>query len=179
MIPMNAGPEVSEYASFYAGYIALVPGSDIVATVEEQGREAVLFLKSIAEELGAHRYAPGKWTIKEVVGHVIDTERIQAYRALRIARNDKTNLPGFEQDDYIPFSNSDERTLANLIEEFAAVRQSSVLLLKSFPPDAWARRGTANNFELTVRALAYILAGHELHHRKALKEKYLAAAVAS
>lgn len=107
-----------------------------------------------------------------MVGHVIDTERIQAYRALRIARNDKTNLPGFDQDDYVPFSNAGNRSLASLVEEFTCVRHASLLLLKSFDADAWSRRGTANNYELTVRALAYIMAGHELHHRKALKEKY-------
>lgn len=173
---MNRRPQISEYAPFHQGYIALVPGSDIVKTVEVEGSRAVALFESVPEEQGSYRYAPGKWTVKEVIGHVIDTERIQAYRALRIARNDKTNLPGFEQDDYIPFSNSNNRLIADLAEEFASVRRASVLLLKSFDEDAWSRKGFANNFELTVRAIAYILAGHELHHRKALREKYLTAA---
>ncbi len=137
------------------------------------------FLRSIPQELGSLRYAPGKWTVKEVVGHVIDTERIQVYRALRIARNDKTDLPGFEQDDYIPYSNSNARTMGDLVEEFAAVRRASVLLLRSFPGDAWSRRGTANNMSLTVRAIAYILVGHEMNHRKTLQEKYLALAASA
>ncbi len=173
---MNRRPETSEYAPFYQGYIALVPGSDIIKTVEDEGRSAATLFSSLREEQGTHRYAPGKWSIKEVVGHVIDTERIQAYRALRIARNDKTNLPGFEQDDYIPFSNANSRSFTDLTEEFASVRRASVLLLKSFDDAAWDRMGRANNFELTARAIAYIIAGHELHHRKALREKYLTAA---
>jgi hypothetical protein len=176
---MNQRPDASEYAPFYAGYIALVGGNDIINTLEQEGRQSIAFLSSLHEDQGALRYAPGKWTIKEVIGHVIDTERIQAYRALRIARNDKTNLPGFEQDDYVPFSNSGNRTVADLIKEFACVRHASVLLLKSFDANAWPRRGTANNYELTVRAIAYIMAGHELHHRKALKEKYLVSAAHS
>ena len=170
---MHLRPDPTEYAPFYTGYIGLVPGNDIIATIEQQGRETVAFLSSIAEAQGSVRYAPGKWTLKEVIGHITDTERIQAYRALRIARNDHTNLPGFDQDTYIPFANSNARTVANLVEEFAVVRQASLLLFKSFDESAWSRRGTANNFELTVRALAYILAGHPMHHLKIIKEKYL------
>lgn len=169
---MKLRPEPSEYAPFYAGYIALVGGNEIIPTLYNQSREADMFFSKLPEDQAAQPYAPGKWTGKEVIGHLIDTERIMAYRALRIARNDKTNLPGFEQDDYVQFCNAANRPLMDLAEEFNWVRYTTLLLLKSFDADAWSRRGMANNHEVTVRALAYIMAGHELHHRKTLARCY-------
>ncbi len=133
-------------------------------------------LSSLGERQGNYRYAPDKWSVKEVLGHVIDTERIFAYRALRIARNDKTPIEGFEQDDYVRAALSGNRTLAGLIEEFSAVRHAGLLLFRSFDPEAWVRKGIASQKEISVRALVYVIAGHELHHRKILQEKYLLAA---
>jgi len=170
----KAPPEASEYAPYYGQYIALVQGNDILRTLEEQGRATVELLSSLNERQGELRYAPGKWSVKEVVGHVIDTERIFAYRALRIARHDPKPLEGFEQDDYVRAGGFGDRALADLVEEFAAVRRASLLLLRSLDSEAWTRRGIANQKEVSVRALAYMIAGHELHHRKILEERYLA-----
>lgn len=171
-----AAPNASEYAPYYGQYISLVQGNDILRALEEQGKETVSLLSHLTEQQGDHRYTPGKWSIKEVIGHVTDTERIFAYRALRIARNDPKPLEGFEQDDYVRAGGFGSRALGGLIEEFAAVRRASLLLLRSLDGEAWMRRGVANEKEVSVRALAYLIAGHELHHRKILREKYLTSA---
>ncbi len=168
-----SAPHQAEYNPYYQRYISLVPQGDIVQTLESQWRETRALLSSIPEQRGTHRYEPGKWSIKEVLGHLIDTERIFAYRALRIARADATPLSGFEQDDYIRGANFDAVSLASLIEEFDAVRRSTVLLFRHLQPEAWTRTGTANNNAISVRALAWIIAGHEMHHRAVLKQKYL------
>jgi uncharacterized damage-inducible protein DinB len=128
-----------------------------------------------SERDGSFRYAPGKWTVKEVLGHITDTERIFSYRALRIARGDQTPLPGFEQDDYVRSGAFGDRTLAGLAEEFGAVRTASVSLLRSFNEEAWSRRGVASQKEVTVRALGFMIAGHQIHHRIILEERYLPA----
>ncbi len=166
-------PDPKEYNSYYERYISLVPLADILNTLETQFRETRAMLDAIPEQRGAHRYAEGKWSIKEVIGHMIDTERIFAYRALRISRSDTTPLASFEQDEYVKTANSDAASLASLIEEFAAVRRANVLMLRNLPAEAWTRMGTASNYPVSVRALAWIIAGHELHHRAVLKEKYL------
>ena len=171
-----AAPEASEYAPYYGQYISLVGGNDILRTLEEQGRETVTLLSNVSEDQGGHRYAPEKWSVKEVIGHVTDAERIFAYRALRIARHDRTPIEGFEQDDYVRTGQFSGRTLAGLIEEFAAVRRASILLFQGLDGEAWLRRGIANQKEISVRAIAYLAAGHELHHRRILQEKYLTAA---
>ena len=173
-----APPEASEYAPYYAKYTALVPAGDVVRTLEAQAKETIAILSGLTEEQGNHRYEQDKWTIKEMLGHVNDTERIFAYRALRIARNDKTNIEGFEQDDYVRNANFASLRLADLVAEFESIRNATLTLLRSLDEDAWGRRGTANKNEVSVRALAYIIAGHELHHRKILKDKYLTAAAA-
>ena len=167
-------PESSEYGPFYTTYIGLVPGNDPVAALQNQLQETGALLRSISEERGLHRYAPGKWSIKETIQHLSDTERIITYRALRFARADKTELPGFEQDDYVKPSEADSRPLADLIEEFSQVRRSTLSMFRNFPHAAWVRTGAANGNTLSVRALAYIAAGHELNHVKILREKYLA-----
>jgi hypothetical protein len=128
-----------------------------------------------SERDGNFRYAPDKWTVKDVLGHLADSERIFAYRALRIARADQTPLPGFEQDDFVRSGGFNERTLASLLEEFASVRSASLALYRSLDKDAWLRCGTANNDQISVRALAFITAGHELHHEKILEERYFPA----
>jgi hypothetical protein len=168
-------PQPDEYNSFYERYISLVPSGDVVATLTAQWTKTAGLLAGVPEEKGSHRYEPGKWSVKEMIGHMIDTERIMSYRAMRIARGDATPLAGFEQDDYVRNANFDGEKLAGLVDEFAAVRRSTTLLFKHMHTDACTRRGVANNNPISVRALAWIIAGHELHHRAVLEQKYLAA----
>jgi hypothetical protein len=168
-------PEPSEFADFYASYISKVPGKDVLGVLESQRLQMLHLFSGRSERDGSFRYAPGKWTVKEVLGHITDTERIFAYRALRIARGDQTPLPGFEQDDFVRNGAFSERTLAGLAEEFAAVRNASLALFRSFPEEAWSRRGVASQKEVTVRALAFITAGHQIHHRLILEERYFPA----
>ncbi len=166
-------PEETEYLPYYGRYISLVPDGDIVAALSAQVQETLALLRTIPESQAELRYAPGKWSIKELLGHVIDTERIFAYRALRFARNDRTPLPGYEQDDYIQNASFNDRQFSDLAEEFESVRASSLFLFKHLTAEAWLRTGTASESEVSVRALAYIIAGHELHHREILRDRYL------
>ena len=166
-------PAPDEYAPYYGKYTSLVEGADIIATLEAQLPELTRFLISIGEDNAEFRYAPEKWSIKEVLGHVIDSERIFAYRALRISRNDKTAIEGFEQDDYVRFGPFAHCRFPDLIEEFGHVRKSNLALFRSLDESAWNRRGTASANPVTVRALAYIIAGHVIHHRNVLEKKYL------
>src|SRR5579864_2676202 len=167
-----ARPEPGEYAPYYDRYISLVPGSDILGTLDSQRRQSMLLLSGRDESDGDFRYASDKWSAKEVLGHVCDTERIMSYRALRIARGDRTPIEGFEQDDYVRNSPFRQRPLAELIEDYIAVRRATLTLLRNLDEAAWNRRGIANNNEVSVRAIAYTIAGHELHHRRILEEKY-------
>lgn len=171
----QARPESAEYAPYYEKYIALVPGNDPVAALETQRARTVHLFAGRGERDGNFRYAPDKWTVKDVLGHITDTERIFAYRAMRIARADRTPIEGFEQDDYVRSGGFIDRTLASLVEEFAAVRSATVALFRSLNKEAWLRRGIANKNEVSVRALAFITAGHELHHARILEERYFAA----
>jgi len=171
--PAFAAPDPSEYAPYYGRYITLVGGNDVVAALEDQPRGTLALLSTLSEEQGDHRYAPDKWSVKEVLGHVIDAERVFSYRALRFARNDRTPLASFEQDDYVRTANFADCRLADLIEEFVSVRRASLWLFRQLSADAWMRRGIASGNEISVRAIAYIIAGHELHHRRVLQEKYL------
>jgi hypothetical protein len=169
-------PESDEYAPYYGKYVSLVPDGDILVTLEQQSPETAALLAR-PEADGDCRYAPGKWSVKESLGHVIDAERVFSYRAMRISRNDKTPLAGFEQDDYVkygPFSNC---SLAGLVAEFTSVRHATILMFRVLDESAWARRGVASNNEVTVRALAYIIAGHELHHRSIFEQKYFPTSV--
>jgi hypothetical protein len=165
-------PEPGEYAAYYEKYIVLVPGKDATSALETQRVQTMQMFAGRSERDGNFRYAADKWTVKEVLGHLSDSERIFVYRALRIARGDQTPLSGFEQDDYVRSGGFNERPLASLVEEFANVRSASLGLFRSLSPDAWLRRGTANKNEVSVRALAFITAGHELHHRQILEERY-------
>jgi hypothetical protein len=170
-----ARPEANEFAASYAKYIALVPGDDALATLESQRLHMMQMLSARSEREGNFRYAPDKWSVKEVVGHLADSERVFAYRAMRIARGDQTPMAGFEQDDYVKSGGFGERRLTDLAEEFAAVRIATIALFRSLNDAAWTCRGVANKNEVTVRALAFIIAGHELHHQRILDERYFAA----
>ncbi len=169
-----ARPQAGEYAPYYDRYVSLVRGDDILNTLDQQRRDTMLLLSGRDEEDGDFRYAPDKWSAKEVLGHVCDTERVFAYRALRFARADATPVEGFEQDDYVRNGPFAQRPLEDLVEDFIAVRRATLSLLRNLDEAAWARRGIANKNEVSVRALAYIIAGHELHHRRILEEKYFA-----
>ncbi len=168
-------PEPTEYADFYANYISKVPGTDVVSVLEAQRVQMLQLFAGRSERDGSFRYAPGKWTVKETLGHINDTERIFSYRALRIARGDQTPLPGFEQDDFVRQGSFGDRSLSSLAEEFAHVRSASLALFRSLPDGAWARLGIASQKEVTVRALAFITAGHAMHHRIILEERYFPA----
>lgn len=168
-----ARPDAGEYAPYYEKYVSLVPAGDVVEILEGQMAETRALLRGLSEEQGASRYEPGKWSVKELVGHLVDGERVFAYRALRFARGDRTPLPGFEQDDYVAGGNFDARTLADLTDELEQVRRATLALLRPLDAEAWRRRGTASDNEVSVRALAHIIAGHELHHLRILRERYL------
>jgi hypothetical protein len=165
-------PEADEHAAYYSRYIDLVPDGDILGTLAGQIGVTLTELRQISDADSLLRYAPGKWSVREVVGHMIDTERIFGYRALRFARSDKTPLPGFEQDDYIAAANFDERPWADLIDEFYAVRRSNLAMFRGLTPEAWLRQGTASDNAMSVRAAAYVIAGHERHHLGVIRDKY-------
>ena len=167
-------PEAGEYAPFYERYISLISGTDILGTLDAQRRQMLLLLSGRDEADGDLRYAPDKWSAKEVLGHICDTERIFAYRMLRISRGDRTPIEGFEQDDYVRNGPFAKIALAEVIEDYIAVRRATLTLLRNLDEQAWMRRGIANKNEISVRALAYTSAGHELHHRRILEEKYFA-----
>jgi hypothetical protein len=167
-------PEPGEYAPYYDRYISLITGSDILTTLDSERRKTMLLLSGRDEDDGNLRYAPEKWTAKEVVGHLCDTERVFAYRALRIARGDRTPIEGFEQDDYVRNGPYGRVALAEVIEDYIAVRRATLTLLRNLGETAWLRRGIANKNEVSVRAIAYVIGGHELHHRRILEEKYFA-----
>jgi hypothetical protein len=173
-IAVSAKPEPDEYAPYYGKYVSLISGDDILAILEKHPPELAALLSTCTEADGDFCYAPGKWSVKEVLGHVIDTERVFSYRALRIARNDQTPMEGFEQDDYVKYGPFSQCSLAALVEEFKSVRLATLSLFRGLDAAAWLRRGVANKNGVSVRAIAYIIAGHELHHRKILQERYFA-----
>ena len=165
-------PAPGEHIPYYAKYIDLVQGDDALAALDKQMADTLALLRTIPESKGEHRYAPGKWSIKETLGHVIDGERVFAYRALRFARADQTPLPGFDENTWVPAAASDRRTVADLADELVAVRAASVALYRSLDLEALARRGEANGKAISVRALAWITAGHAIHHQGILRERY-------
>lgn len=166
-------PQADEHAEYYARYISRVPEGDLISMLREQALETVSMLQGLTPEQADYAYAPGKWSVKEVVGHLSDCERVFGYRALRFARNDPTELPGFDENTYVENANFKTRTLADLLEEFQVVRASSIHLAKNLDPDVLERRGSANGHGISVRALLYIIAGHERHHADLLRERYL------
>jgi hypothetical protein len=165
-------PGEGDCTDYLAAYAAQVPEGPILGTLAAQVEETASLLAAAGEELGEHRYAPGKWTVKEVVGHLADTELVFTYRALRFARGDSTPLPGFEQDDWVPAAGCGERTLAEMVELLRRARALSLELFASFPAAAWRRRGVASGAQIVVSAFPWVLAGHELHHRRILGERY-------
>ena len=171
--PRYDRPTASEYEAYYTDYIAGVPDGDVVQALERQGREMTEMLARVPETRGDFAYAPGKWTLKEVLGHVADAERVFSYRALRIARADPAPLAGFDENAWVPTSGAKARTMADLLGEFQAVRAATVALFRHLPAEAPLRRGTANNKEVSVRALAWIAVGHALHHQRLIRERYL------
>jgi hypothetical protein len=166
-------PDKSEYPVYCEGYISRVPAGDIVEILAGQLQESLDLFRSIPEARGGYRYAEGKWSVKEVIGHIIDSERIFAYRALRFSRGDGTPLAGFEQDDYVRGGGFDRHSLKDLIDEFEYVRRATISLFSGLDGEAWSRRGSANKNEMSVRALAFVVAGHERHHVEILRTRYL------
>jgi uncharacterized damage-inducible protein DinB len=170
--PIPGRPADSEIAPWAKVYVDGVEGGDIVHSLTTQRDHLLAILKRLD---GSYRYAPGKWTVCEVLGHVTDAERIFSYRTLCVARGEQGSLPPFEQDDYMANVNFNDRSLADITGEFEAVRDASIRLVRSFTPEAWMRRGTVSGRSVTTRGLAFVLAGHERHHTRILREKYFSA----
>jgi hypothetical protein len=166
-------PGATEFAPYYSKYIAQVPDGDVVEALIGGVEIAAALLHDVTDEQAAHAYAPGKWTLKEVVLHCADAERIFAYRALRIGRGDPTDLPGWDEQAYAPASGANARPLESILDELESVRESTVTLFEGLPADAWTRAGKANGLAVSVRALAWITAGHLLHHLEIIQDRYL------
>lgn len=172
-IASSIRPGADEFAPFYASYLAGVPDGDVIRALAGQGEGFLRLLKDIGDEKAAFAYAAGKWTIKEVVLHMADAERIFAYRVLRIARADVTPLASFDENAYTPMSGANDRPLDTLLGEFAAVRGATLALLRWIPEEAWVRRGVASGKNVSARALVWITAGHAMHHERILRERYM------
>ena len=170
---MRTAPDRSEAAEYFFTYIDKVEAGDIITTLERQLASTFDLLESVGEPRSLHRYQPGKWSIREVVGHINDAERLFAFRAMWFARALDTPLPSWDQDLAMASAGSDARPLAGHVEEFAIVRSATLALFRHLPPEAWTRRGTAGGNPFSVNALAYICAGHVEHHVRILKERYL------
>lgn len=166
-------PAADEYAPYYARYIDLVPSGDIIVTLQEQMADTLAMLGGLTPEKALYRYAPEKWSIQEVLGHIVDGERIFSYRALRFARGDSTPLAGFEQEGYVMNGGFHNRRLSDLMREYEHVRGATIDLFEGMSEEAWGRRGTASEAEVSVRAMAWIISGHELHHKGVIRTRYL------
>jgi uncharacterized protein (TIGR03083 family) len=164
-------PSPTEYATYYGQYVELVPEDDVLAALQAQLDDLLALLRAVPEDQGNVRHPPYTWSVKEVVGHLTDTERVFGYRALRFARGDATPLPGFDENAYARAAESDRRPLANLVAEFETVRRSHLALFRNLPDVAWSRRGLANDNAVSVRALAYIIVGHARHHTAILRRR--------
>lgn len=165
-------PDKTEYDAYYEKYVSLVDDHDILGTLASQPTALQDLFTAVPEEKGSFSYAPGKWSVKEVVGHLIDAERMFAYRLFRISRGDKTPIEGFEQDGYIENAHSNSRSFADLLEEFNLLRRANMIFFHNLTDDSWTRIGTANNAKISVRALVYIMAGHIEHHLGILRDRY-------
>ena len=170
---MTTIPDRTEAAEYYFTYIDQVPRGDVRRTLVEQSEEVLALLRGISGDQSLFRYAPGKWSIRELVSHINDAERVFSFRAFWFARGFQDPMPSFDQDAGMPFANADARGWADHLDEFAAIRSATVALFNSLPAEAWDRRGIASTNPVSVRALAYICAGHVAHHLQILKEKYL------
>lgn len=171
---MLSRPNADEYFEYFGRYIALVPDGDLRDHMRTQLSETIALLSGVTDARAETAYGAGKWTLKEAVLHMADAERVFGYRMLRVARRDATPLPGFDQDNWVPHSCANDRTLTNLVMEFAAVRSSTLALVDSISPEGWLQKGTASGHAISARALAYVAAGHERHHVKIFRERYLA-----
>ncbi len=166
-------PEDHESHDYFKLYINQVPGDNFLRVLKTSYLSTLLLLENMDLEKWNFRYAEGKWSIKEVMLHILDTERIFAYRALRVSRNDMTPMPGFEQDDYVPFYDAENRSIKSILKEYKAVRRASIAQFKNFNDDMLGRVGTASEHAISARALGFMIAGHEIHHVRILKERYL------
>jgi uncharacterized damage-inducible protein DinB len=166
-------PDPSEFFEYYGHYVDLVPDGDVFVTLAAQMQQTLDVLAGVDPELANYRYAPEKWSVKEVIGHVIDAERVFGYRALHFARRDPAPLPSMEQEDWARASNAANRSIQSLAGEFELVRRSHIALFKSLDEESSTLRGTASGYEFTVRTFPYLMAGHEIHHRQVLLERYL------
>jgi hypothetical protein len=170
--PREERPRPPEFAESYLGYVSAVPDGDVLTSLEREGERALAFLRAVPPDRIRHAYAPGKWSVSEVLAHLSDSERVFSYRALRFGRGDSTELPGFEQDDWVPHSHADDRRWEDLLDEFRGVRAATLHLFRSFDGADWRRSGVASGKPVSVRALAWIIVGHEMHHRRVLGERY-------
>ncbi len=168
-----ARPTADEFAPYYGTYVGRVPGEDALPVLVAQRQSTAAFLAAIPEAKAGFRYAPGKWSVREVIGHVADAERIFAYRLLRIARGDATPLASFDENLYVPNGQFERRSLADIAAEFATVRDATLSLVQSLDAGALVRMGTASQKPVSARALAWIIAGHEIHHLGVIRERYL------
>jgi len=168
-----ARPGQDEYAPHYATYISKVKSDDLIAELDSSMKDFISFIRTVPEAKLDYRYQDGKWTIREIIIHLMDAERIFTYRALRFSRNDQTPLSGFDENEYVPESNAATRSLDSLIEEYSALRNSTIALYKNFTPQMTMRTGIANGKEISVRALGYVIPGHEIHHMGVIKDRYL------
>lgn len=169
------GPTKEDYAPYYDTYVKLVKEGNLLEQLKVEHQHTQEILQKLETSAGDFRYAEGKWSIKELLLHMLDTEQIMSYRALRIARGDQTPMPGFDQDDYVDIVDATSLSLADLVADWQALRLHTIRLFSRFSKDVWDNKGTASNAPFTVRSLAYIVLGHELHHRRVLKERYLSA----
>lgn len=165
-------PAESDYPRSHASYVALVPEEDILAAMEQQSSETQKLLASLDETRAAYRYAEGKWSIKEVIGHVIDGERIFGYRALAVARGEAQPLPGYDENIYVQNASFESWKIGDLAEWYALSRRANIVFFRNLPPEAWQRRGNANASPVSVNGLAYVIVGHERHHLNVLRERY-------
>ena len=169
---LSTRPAADEFLPYYGRYIDLVPDGNLVDLLADQQADTLRMLRRVDDERGLFAYAPGKWSIKEVIGHLSDAERVFAYRALRFARGDAQPVAGFDENAYVPAGRFNERPIKDLIDEFQAIRAATVHVFRYLSEDELARRGVANGNPISVRALGYVIAGHERHHAKLLRERY-------
>ncbi|MGJ7911871.1 DinB family protein [Neobacillus sp. LXY-1] len=166
-------PNENEYPEYYVPYVNLVRDGDLITILKENRSQVSELFHSLSDEDGQYRYAQGKWSIKEVLGHMSDTERVMSYRLLRIGRGDQTPLAGFNEEYFVNGSQVNDFPIKSILNEFISVRTATISLIENMPKSVWENVGNANNLPVTARAVAYILAGHEIHHRNIITEKYL------
>ena len=166
-------PYLSDFPNFYQGYVNTIESDNILQTLQSQQDKTVSFFENLTEEQGNFAYADGKWTIKEVLGHLVDTERVFVFRALSFARGEEQSLPGFDENTYVPAGRFSDRKLESLIEEYRSVRQSTITFFQNLRDEDWSKTGIANNGNFTVNSIAFIIAGHNEHHINILSERYV------